>query len=106
MKTVNGLEPAKRISYLPHMAVVHKDAETTKVRVLFNASCGTSLNDCLLVDHPLISLLFDKLVQFRDNRIAIAGDIEKVFLNIEVDPSDCDVLAFLWVDDMYSDNPS
>ena len=36
MKTVNGLEPAKKISYLPHMAVVHKDAETTKVRVLSN----------------------------------------------------------------------
>ena len=111
IETVNGLEPAKKISYLPHMAVVRKDAETTKVRVVFDASCkerksGTSLNDCLHVGPPLTPLLFDILVRFRENRIAIVGDIEKAFLNIEVDPSDRDVLRFLWVDDIYSDNPS
>ena len=33
IETVNGLEPAKKISYLPHMAVVRKDAETTKVQI-------------------------------------------------------------------------
>ena len=109
IETVNGLEPAKKISYLPHMAVVRKDAETTKVRVVFDASCkerksGTSLNDCLHVGPPLTPLLFDILVRFRENRIAIVGD--KAFLNIEVDPSDRDVLRFLWVDDIYSDNPS
>ena len=28
------------------------------------------------------------------------GDTEKAFLNIEVDPRDCDILRFLWVEDV------
>jgi hypothetical protein len=44
-------------------------------------------------------LLFDILVRFRENKVALVGDIEKAFLNIEVDPGDRDCLRFLWVDD-------
>ncbi|XP_045450171.1 uncharacterized protein LOC123658924 [Melitaea cinxia] len=43
--------------YLPHHAVVREDKSTTKVRVVFNASCkgsnGVSLNDELLVGPTL-----------------------------------------------------
>ena len=40
--------------YFPHQAVIRKEAETTKLRVVFDASSkedkrGTSLNDCLHV---------------------------------------------------------
>ncbi|CAF4832955.1 unnamed protein product [Pieris macdunnoughi] len=38
--------------YLPHHAVIRNDKETTKIRVVFNASCkgcnGASINDELL----------------------------------------------------------
>ena len=93
---------------MPHHAVVRKQAKTTKVRVVYDASCkegknSVSLNDCLHVGPPLTPLLFEILLRFRENRIALAADIEKAFLNVEIAKTDRDVLRFLWVDDLGSD---
>ena len=49
----------------------------------------------------LTPLLFDILIRFREKRVALIGDIEKAFLNIEVDKEDRDFLRFLWFDDVY-----
>ena len=106
IEQVTDLEPAGQTHYLPHMAVVRDEAETTKVRIVYDASCkdkGTSLNDCLHVGPPLSPLIFDILLRFRENRVALVGDIEKAFLNIEVDPSDRDCLRFLWFKDCKSE---
>ena len=97
-----------KVSYLPHRAVVRNETETTKVRIVYDASCydrktGSSLNDCLHVGPSLTPLLFDMLVRFREKPIVLVGDIEKAFLNIEIDPSDRDFLRFLWVKDIYSE---
>ena len=62
---------------------------------------GTSLNDCLHVGPSLNPLLFDILLRFREKRVALIGDIEKAFLNIEVDESDRDNLRFLWCEDVH-----
>ena len=83
------MEDAERVSYLPHSAVVRENAETTKVRVVYDASCKdkntlTSLNDCLNMGPSLTPLIFDILLRFRDARVALVGDIAKAFLNIEV----------------------
>ena len=108
IEPVVELEKAERVHYLPHHAVVRKEAKTTKVRVVYDASCkadkhGVSLNDCLHVGPPLTPLLFEILLRFREKRIALAADIEKAFLNIEIAKTDRDVLQFLWVDDVNSD---
>jgi hypothetical protein len=58
---------------------------------------GASLNDCLHVGPSLNPLLFDILVRFRQKRIALIADIEKAFLNVEVDKIDRDCLRFLWL---------
>ena len=110
VEQVSELEMAEKTHYLPHMAVVREEAETTKVRIVYDASCkdkkyGTSLNDCLHVGPPLSPLIFDILLRFRENKIALVGDIEKAFLNIEIDPADRDCLRFLWVDDINKDEP-
>jgi len=74
--------------------VIRQEAETIKPQIVYDASAkeskhGISLNDCLHVGPPLNPLLFDILVRFRENKIGMVADIEKVFLNIEVDPQDC-----------------
>ena len=65
---------------------------------------GTSLNDCLHVGPSLTPMLYDMLLRFRENRIVLVGDIEKAFLNVEVDKGDRDYLRFLWVKDALSSN--
>ena len=77
---VSKMEDAGRVSYLPHSAVVRENAETTKVRVVYDASCkdkntGTSLNDCLHVGPSLTPLIFDILLRFRDARVAPLKDL-------------------------------
>jgi hypothetical protein len=82
--------------------VVRKDAKTAKVRVVYDDSCkespkGASLNDCLHISPKLAPLLFHILLRFREKMIALVADIEKAFLNVEVDSLDRDCLRSLWV---------
>jgi hypothetical protein len=53
--------------YLPHKPVVRESAESTKVRIVFDASArenesSPSLNECLETDPPLQNLLWNVLV--------------------------------------------
>ena len=109
IEKVVDLEKAEKVHYLPHQAVVRRNAETTKVRVVYDASSkegknGTSLNECLHVGPSLNPLLFDILIRFREYKVVLFGDIEKAFLNVEVDKDDRDSLRFLRVDDVQRDN--
>ena len=102
---------AEKLHYLPHQPVIRRDAETTKVRIVFDASCkersnGTSLNDCLHTGPSLTPLLFDLLIRFREQKVALVADIEKAFLNVGIHPCDRDSLRFLWVDSINTENPS
>ena len=110
IEQVSLLEQAQQIHYIPHQAVCRENAETTKLRVVYDASCkdrksGVSLNDCLHAGPALTPLIFDILLRFRSSRVALVGDIEKAFLNIEVHPEDRDCLRFLWVDDIHKADP-
>lgn len=57
------------------------------------------MNDCLQVGPNLIPQLFDVLVKFRLNPIALTADIEKAFLMISMNKSSKDLLRFLWFND-------
>eukprot|EP00794_Sanderia_malayensis_P016165 gene16165-biopygen13734 len=110
IERVTELEATGTVHYLPHRAVVRENAETTKVRVVYDASSknrksDASLNDCLHVGPALTPLIFDVLLRFRTNPVALVGDIEKAFLNIEIHPKDRDCLRFLWLKDIHSKNP-
>ena len=102
LRWLTELERKECVHYLPHQAVIHRDFKTTKLRVVYDASSkegkkGTSLHDCLHVGPSLTPMLYDILLKFRENRIVLVGDIEKAFLNVEVDKGDRDYLRFLWV---------
>ena len=106
-----SISTESKIHYVPHQAVVRKDATTTKLRIVYDASAkphksAVALNDCLEAGPSLNPLLFDILLRFREKRVAIVADIEKAFLNIEVHEKDRDSLRFLWVDDVLRKNLS
>ena len=91
--------------------MIHEQAETTKIRVVYDAFAKLrtdtpSLNQCLNIGPSLIPAIFDILLRFRWNRIAVTADIESVFLMINIAEHDKDFLRFLWVDDINSDDPS
>ena len=91
-----------RVHYLPHHAVVRTDKQTTKLRVVYDASAkmnGPSLNNCLHTGPNFGPSILDLLVRFRLHKIALVGDVEKAFLMVSVAPVDRDVLRFLWVED-------
>ena len=97
------------VHYIPHKDVLKEDRATTKLRVVYDASAKSysepSLNDCLLSRPALTPLLFDILLRFRLPKIALIGDLEKAFLNVEVKLKDRNLLKFLWIDDVDSLNP-
>lgn len=103
-----GSREVGRVHYLPHHAVIKRDKETTKLRIVYDASCkstGVSLNDCLYTGPALSQRIMDIILRFRAHRKALAGDIEKAFLNVSVVEEDRDVLRFLWFDDAKKENP-
>ena len=97
------------VHYIPHKEVVKEDRTTTKLRVVYDASAKSrtepSLNDCLLPGPALTPLIFDILLRFRFHKVALIGDLEKAFLNIEINPEERNLLRFLWIDDINSSNP-
>ena len=97
-----------RLHYLPHHAVVRSDKDTTKVRVVYDASAragGPSLNNCLHTGPKFNQRIFDLLLRFRMHRVALTADIEKAFLMIRIAEEDRDVLRFLWLDDITKEQP-
>ena len=88
------------VTYLPHHPVIRKDKQTTKVRIVYDASAknkhGVSLNSCLYTGPCLLKTVAEIIARFRLFPIAITADIEKAFLMISVNPRDRDALRFLW----------
>jgi hypothetical protein len=88
------------LHYIPHHAVIRMDKVSTKIRQVFNASFGSpSLNDLLNSGPNLVPPMQDIVIRFRSRRVALVADMEKAFLQIEVDEGDRDVLRFIWVED-------
>ena len=76
------------VLYLPHHAIIREDKQTTKTRVVFDASAkdsnGSSLNSCLQPGPALHPDLVRILLHFRKNHVGIMGDIEKMLLEIRL----------------------
>ena len=65
-------------NYIPHHPVIRNDKTTTKLRIVFDASAwsdGPSLNNCLCKGPQLSPLMFDILLRFRSDFVALASDI-------------------------------
>lgn len=78
-------DPVGREFYIPHKPVIRESAESTKLRIVFDASARSnekspSLNDCLETGPPLQNLLWDVLIRNRLKPVALAGDLKQAFL--------------------------
>ena len=61
-------QTGERITYIPHQAVIRENAETTKLRIVYDASAkltkgSKSLNNCLHTGPSLTPLLYDVLLR-------------------------------------------
>ncbi|XP_055543376.1 uncharacterized protein LOC129728925 [Wyeomyia smithii] len=93
------VETIKRC-YLPHHPVVKESSTTTKVRVVFDASCkttsGESLNDLLLVGPVIQEDLRSIILRSRTKQIMLVSDVEKMFRKIKVCQEDRPLQCILW----------
>ena len=102
VENVNSDEPG---FYLPHHAVIKSDSLTTKTRVVFDGSVktssGISLNDSLMVGPTIQDDLFSLLTRFRTHKYALTADIEKMYRQVLVHPSDCIYQKILFRENEY-----
>eukprot|EP00794_Sanderia_malayensis_P016265 gene16265-biopygen13818 len=88
--------------YIPHKPVVRELAESTKTRIVYDASArandnAPSLNDCLETGPPLQNLIWSIFVRNRFKPVALAGDLQKAFLQVRIREQDRDALRFHWI---------
>ena len=72
---------------LPHFPVIRPEKDTTKTRIVFDASAtceDISLNDVIHQGPKLQRDLFDVLLQFRRFPVAIVCDIAEMYLRIGI----------------------
>ena len=98
------LNPKFMCHYIAHHPVVRVGHQTTKLRVVYDASakCGhdsVSLNECMYRGPVLLPNLCAILLRFRLSRVALVSDIEKAFLQLALQESERDVTRFLWFED-------
>ena len=100
-------EPSGKLFYLPHRPVVRETAESTKVRIVFDASArendqSPSLNDVIEVGPPLQNNMWNVLLRNRMCPIILTGDIKQAFLQVRIRKEDRDALRFHWLKSLES----
>lgn len=89
--------------YFSHHPVFKEDSESTKLRVVFNgavpSSSGLSLNDILMVGPSIQDSLFSILIRARQYKFLLAGDIEKMYRQVNVDEESRNLQLILWRED-------
>lgn len=105
MKEVDDCEVASqaRHYYIPHHCVIKPDSTTTKLRIVFDASCqtssGISLNEALMVGPTVQEDLNSIVLRFRLHRFAVVADIEIMYRMVKLRPEDQNLHLIIWRDD-------
>ncbi|XP_055917594.1 uncharacterized protein LOC129949876 [Eupeodes corollae] len=86
MSPTNNEIPKFPHYFIPHQCVLRPQSTSTKLRVVFDASCKTptqvSLNDILMVGPTIQEELFSTLLRFRTHKYAITADIAKMYRQV------------------------
>ena len=90
--------------FLPHRPVIRQNAESAKLRVVYDASAksgsGYSLNDLLEKGPSLPNKFWDSLIRTRFRPVILCADIEKAFLQILIKEKERESLKFHWIQNL------
>ncbi|XP_035218435.1 uncharacterized protein LOC118191710 [Stegodyphus dumicola] len=99
-KSELGNSKPAALSRLYAMELIKPSSTTTKLRVVFDASCktsnGKSLNSILGVGPKLQRDIFEILLNFRFPEIVFSADIEKMYRQVLVSDEDRNYQQILW----------
>ena len=87
------------IHYIAHHGVLRPEKASTPLRIVFNSSSvyqGHCLNDYWLKGPDLLNSLFGVILRFRENEVAVSGDISKMYHRVLIPEADQHVHRFLW----------
>ena len=87
------------VFYIPHHEVRKPESKSTPMRIVFNSSAnfrGHNMNEYLAKGPDMLNDLAGVLIRFRENYVAIAGDISKMFHSINTTVRDQMLHLFLW----------
>ncbi|XP_035229448.1 uncharacterized protein LOC118201452 [Stegodyphus dumicola] len=104
---LNHMEPVMPVDncdtcyYIPpHHAVYRPEKTSTRLRVVFDASCksssGYSLNSILLNGGTIQEDLFSIVSRFRKHRFAFSADIKQMYRQILIHPSQRNLQRIVW----------
>ncbi|XP_065075285.1 uncharacterized protein LOC135699031 [Ochlerotatus camptorhynchus] len=92
--------PPSPCYHMPHHAVVREESTTTKLRVVFDASCktpeGPSLNDALMVGPTVQQDIRSIIMRSRIRRVMIIADAKQMYRQVLVDERDTPLLRIVW----------
>lgn len=93
--------------YLPHHCVHKKFEQSSRIRVVFDASCksssGLSLNDALMIGPVVQQDLMSILMRFRTFAYVFVADVIKMYRQILVNPAQTKLQRILWRADTKSE---
>lgn len=102
MSECNDTDRHPNVYNIPHHGVFRDGSTTTKLRVVFNASSpttsGVSCNDIQMVGPTVQDDLMSILLRFRQHKYVLSADVEKMYRQIIVHPSDRHLQHILWRD--------
>ena len=109
IEEVNEYQVVTSADFLLHHAVIKSGRETTKTRIVFDASAKSdknepSLNDILYSGPSLLPLIEDILLLIRLGRIAVVANIQQAFFQILVNECHRYYLRFLWYNNIFDEN--
>jgi len=87
------------VFYLSHHEVIKPESESTPCRIVFNSSAtyqGHVLNEYWAKGPNLMNNMLGILIRFRENEVALTGDIKKMYHAVKITELDQHTHRFLW----------
>lgn len=86
--------------YIPHHCILRPESQTTKLRVVFDASSqttsGQSLNSSVYTGQKLQQEMTNILIRSRVHKFLFTADIKQMYRQIQIHATDRDYLRILW----------